>query len=125
MQEDGPVQAQLRMTGTRKSDRKSKLWKNIMQEWNMQYVNIARCPGSATRVFTSNERLANQLKKNETDDPQVGEIGEVGKLEEKIATGGPQGRKIMKKVVTGDRKVGELVQKIQINEQKLDKSGDR
>ena len=31
-------------------------------------------PGSATRVFTSSERLANQLKKNETDDPKVGEI---------------------------------------------------
>ena len=58
------------------SDRKSKLWKNIslkraMQEWSMKNVNIARCPGSATRVFTSSERLANQLKKNETDDPQV------------------------------------------------------
>ena len=31
-------------------------------------------PGSATRVFTSSERLSNQLKKNETDDPKVEEL---------------------------------------------------
>ena len=54
-------------------------------------------PGSALRVFTSSERLANQLK--------VNEIGEVGKLVKNIETRAPQARKIMKKVETGDRKV--------------------
>ena len=30
------------------------------KNWNMKYVDVARSPGSATRVFTSSERLANQ-----------------------------------------------------------------
>ena len=53
-----------------------KLWRDMslkraIQNWNMKYVDIVRSPGSAIRVFTSNERLANQLKTNE--------IREVGK----------------------------------------------
>ena len=46
--------------------------KRAMQNWNMKYVDIARSPESAMRVFTSSERLANHLK--------INEIGEVGKL---------------------------------------------
>ena len=52
----------------------------------MKYVDIARSARSALRVFTSSERLANQLKTNE--------VGEVGNL--------------MKKLETGDMKVEEL-----------------
>ena len=47
--------------------------KRATQDWNMKYVDIARSPGSAAREFTSSERLANQLKINET-----GEVGEIG-----------------------------------------------
>ena len=50
----------------------------------MTYVDVVRSPGSARRVFTSSERLANRLKKNEMDDPKVVEIGGVGKLATKI-----------------------------------------
>ena len=62
------------------SDSKSKLWKDrslkrSIQNWNMKYVDVARNPGSALRVLTSSERLANQLK--------INEIGEVGKLVKK------------------------------------------
>ena len=59
----------------------------------MKYVDVARNPGSALRLCTSSERLANQLKiemgapkigklvkKNEMGEPKVGKIGEVGKL---------------------------------------------
>ena len=63
----------------------------------MKHVDIARSAGSAIRVFTSSERLANHLK--------INEIGEVGKLLKRIETGGPQARKIIKKVETGDKKV--------------------
>ena len=45
------------------SDNKSKLWKDMslkraIQNLNMKYVDVARSPGSALRVFTSSERLA-------------------------------------------------------------------
>ena len=51
-------------------DSKSKLWKDMclkraIQNWNMKYVDVARSPGSALRVFTSSEQLANQVKTNE------------------------------------------------------------
>ena len=54
----------------------SKLWRDMslkraIQNWNMKCVDIVRSPGSAIRVFPSNERLAKLLKTNE--------IGEVGK----------------------------------------------
>ena len=79
------------------SDSKSKKWKDMslkraMQNWNMKCVDVARSPGSALRVFTSSERLANHLKSNEIGevgnlvtksemgDPKVGKIGAVGKL---------------------------------------------
>ena len=44
------------------SGSKSKLWRDMslkraIQTWNMKYVDIARSPGSAIRVFTSCERL--------------------------------------------------------------------
>ena len=60
---------------------KSKLWRDIslrraLQNWNMKHVDVARSPGSALRVFTSSERLANHLK--------INEIGEVGSLVTKI-----------------------------------------
>ena len=63
------------------SGSKSKLWRDMslkraVQNWNVEYVGVVRNPGSAMRV-TSSERLANQLRKNEMDDPKVGEIGEV------------------------------------------------
>ena len=49
---------------------KSKLWKDMslmraIQYGNMKYVDIARSPLSAIRVFSSSGRLANQLKINE------------------------------------------------------------
>ena len=55
------------LVGIPKKGSKSKLWKDMslkraIREWNMKYVDIARSPGSAIRVFTSSERLANQLK---------------------------------------------------------------
>ena len=69
------------------SDSKSKLWRDLslkraIQNWNMKYVDIARSPGSALRVFTSSERLANQLK--------INEIREVGKWVKKIEMGAPK-----------------------------------
>ena len=48
----------------------------------MKYVDIARGPGSAIRVFTSSERVANQLKINET--------GEFGQLVTKAETNAPK-----------------------------------
>ena len=47
--------------------------KRAIQDWNMKCVDIARSPGSAPRVFTSSERLANQLKINE-----IREVEEIG-----------------------------------------------
>ena len=57
--------------------------------------------------------------KNEMDVPQVGKVGVVVKLVKRIETSGPQARQIMKKVETGDWKVGDLVKKIQINGPKI------
>ena len=48
--------------------------KRAIQNWNMKYVATVRSPGSAIRVFTSSERLANHLKINET--VEFGKIGE-------------------------------------------------
>ena len=89
------------------SDSKSKLWRDLslkraIQNWNMKYVDIVRSPGSVLRVFTSSERLANQLMTNEIGEvgklvtkievvaPKVGNIGEVGKLVKKIEMGAPK-----------------------------------
>ena len=47
-------------------------------------LTLVRSPGSAIKVFTSSERLANQLKKNEMDDPTVEKNEEVGTLATKI-----------------------------------------
>ena len=50
------------------------------------------------------------VKKNETDDPTVGKVGEVGKLVKRIEMGGPQARQLMRKVETGgqeSRRIGE------------------
>ena len=52
----------------------------------MKYVDVARSPGSALRVFTSSERLANQLK--------INEIGDVGELVTKIEMGASKIRKM-------------------------------
>ena len=46
--------------------------KRAMQNWNIKYVDSVRSQESALRVFTSRERLANQMS--------VNEIGEVGTL---------------------------------------------
>ena len=107
------------------SGSKSKLWRDMnlkraLQDWNMEYVDSPRSPGSAVSVFTSSERLTGQLKINE-----IREVGElvtetetnapnIGKLVRKIEMGDPLARKLIKKVETGDRKVGELVKKVQI-----------
>ena len=69
------------------SGSKLKLWtvvslKRAIQDWNMKCVDIARSPGSATRVFTSCERLAKQLK--------INEITEVGELVTKTETNAPE-----------------------------------
>ena len=42
---------------------RSKLWKDMslkraMKNWNLKYVDVARSPGSALRVFTSSKRAA-------------------------------------------------------------------
>ena len=121
--------------------------KRAIQNWNMKYVYIVRSPGSALRVFTSSERLANQLKINDigevgkpvtkiemecSENRKIGEggvrwmiqklkIGVVGQLVKRIEMDGPQTRKLMKKVETGDGKVRELVQKIQANDPKVGK----
>ena len=107
--------------------------KRATQNWNMKYVDVVRSPGSALRVFTSSERLANHMKinengesenvkKTEMGDPKVGTNGGVvGKLVRKIEIGGPQAGKLMKKVETGDMKVGELTTKIQMNDRKVGK----
>ena len=64
------------------SDGKSKLWRDLSLMRPIQKLehetcfDIARSPVSALRVFTSSERLPNQLKFNE--------IGEVGKFVMKI-----------------------------------------
>ena len=46
----------------------------------MKYVDIARSPGSALRVFTNSERFANQMKINE-----IGEAGHLVKKSERCA----------------------------------------
>ena len=123
--------------------------KRAIQNWNMKYVDLVRSPGSAFRVFTSSQRLANQLKineiregreqvtriemgaprigklvkKNEMDVPEVEKLGAVGNLMKRIETGGPQARTLMKQVETFDREVGELVKKIQINDPKVERVG--
>ena len=111
------------------SGSESKLWRDMslklaIQDWNVKYVDVARSPGSKIRVFTSSERLANQLKKTEMDVPKVEEVEVVGKLVERIHMGSPQARKRMKNVKTGDRKVGELVKRIQMNDPKVGKDGN-
>ena len=50
-------------------DSKSKLWKDVDLKrathiWIMKYVDIVRSPETALRVFTSSERLENQIKIN-------------------------------------------------------------
>ena len=107
------------------SDSKSKLWKGMslkwaIHNWNVKYVDVARSPGSALRVFTSSGRLANQLKNNnigkggrlvkktEMGDSKVGKVGEVGKLVKKIEMGDPKIGKSVQKTEMGDSKVGKV-----------------
>ena len=61
------------------------------------------------------------VKNNVMDDLKVGKIGEVGKLVKRIEMGGPQARKLMKNVETGDGRVGELVKTIQMNDPQVEK----
>ena len=87
------------------SDSKSKLWrdtslKRTIKNWNMKCVDIVKTPGSALRVFTSSERLANQLK--------IKEFGEVGKLVTKTEMNAPKIGKVVKKNWMDDRKVGNI-----------------
>ena len=65
------------------SSSKSKLWRDMslkraMQNSSMKYVDVVTNPGSAIRVFTSSERLANQLKETEMDDRIVERSWKVG-----------------------------------------------
>ena len=55
---------------------------------------------------------------------KVEQVGVLGKLVKRIAMGGPQARKTMKKVETGDRIVGEMVNKIQMNDPKIGNVGN-
>ena len=76
------------------SGSKSKLWRDMslkraVQDWNMKYVDVARSPGSALRVFTSSERLVNQLT--------INEIREVGEMVTKTETNAPNIGKLVKK----------------------------
>ena len=115
VQEDGPIQEECREGQEQESGFKAERRRHCrrlrqqvtaverhefetraMQNWNMKNVNVARSPGSGLRVFTSSERLANQMKINEN--------GEVGKLVKKIGMGGPQAGKLMKNVETGGMK---------------------
>ena len=107
------------------SGSKSKLWRDLsleraIQNWNMKYVDISRSPGSALRMFTSSERLANRLT--------INKIGDVGKLVKTSEMGDPKvGNfgvgKLVERIEMGDMKFGELVKKIQMNEPKVGKVG--
>ena len=89
----GPLWVHCRRIRQQVKDVKNMDLNRATQNWNMKCVS----PRSALRVFTSSERLGNQLKTNE--------IGEVGKLVTKIE-------------MDGGNTVGELVRKIQMNELK-------
>ena len=104
------------------SDSKSNLWKDVdlrraIQDWNMKYVNVARSPGSAIRVFTSSERLANQLK--------IGQIREVGDSVTKIETNAPKrGTSVKKNEMNGPKvveigEVGTFVRKIEMGDPRI------
>ena len=68
-------------------------WKRAVKNWNMKYVDIARSPVSALRVFTSSERLANQTR--------INEIGEVGKLVKRTEMDAPRiGKFVIQKLGT-------------------------
>ena len=100
------------------SGSKSKLWRDLslkraMQDWNMKCVDIARSPGSAIRVFTSSERLANQLK--------INEIREVGELVTKTETNAPKKGKLVRKFEMGDPKNGKSVKKNEMDDPKVGK----
>ena len=80
------------------SDSKSKLWKDrslkrAIPNWSMKCVDVARSAGSASRVFTCSERLANQLK--------INEIGQVGKLVKQSEMGDSKGGNMMRKIGSG------------------------
>ena len=125
-------------------DSKSQLWKDValkraMQHWNMKYVDIARSPVSALRVFTSSERLANQMKiseigearigklvkKSEMGDPKAGRMRKFGKLVQKSEMGDPKaGRmrnfgKLVQKIEMSYPKTGKLVKKNEMGDPKV------
>ena len=93
--------------------------KRAVQNWNMKYVDLARSPESALRVFTSSERLAIHLK--------INEIGEVGKLVTMMEMDAPRIGKLVKTSEMGDPraekigKSGKLVQKIGMGDPKTGK----
>ena len=96
---------------------KSKLWRDMslkraIQDWNMKSVDVARRPGPAIRVFTSSERLANQLK--------INEMKEVGELVTKTVTDTPEIGKSVKKNEIDDSKVGKVGESWKIGEEDLD-----
>ena len=70
--------------------------KRAMQNWNMKYVDIARSPESALRVFTSSERLPNQML--------ISEIEEVGKLVKRTDMDATRTGKLVKKSEMGNPK---------------------
>ena len=85
------------------SDSKLKIWNDVsltraIQNWNKNCVGVARSPGSALRVLTSIERLANQLKTHE--------IGEAGKHVTKIVMDSPEVAKLVKKTKMDAPKTG-------------------
>ena len=76
----------------------------------MKYVDVVRSPGSAIRVFTSSETLANQLK--------INEIGEIGELVKKIQMDGPKVGKIWKLVRHGQGEEDEFIKEAREKELK-------
>ena len=88
--------------------------KRAIQNWSLEYVDVVRSPGSAVRVFTSSERLANQLK--------INEITEVGEQVMKTETNAPKIGKLVRKNEMGDPRVGELVKKNQMDVPRVGKS---
>ena len=71
-------------------------------KWNI----IVRSPKSALRVFTSSERLANQMKINEMDAPRVGTLVKKSELSDsKVEKAGKVGT-LVQKVEMGDTKTG-------------------
>ena len=101
-----------------------------MQNWNVKYVDVARSPESALRMFTRSERPARRswkigeedrdgcsenwklLKMSEMGDSKVGNIGKVRKLVQKIEMGDPKTGKLVRKIEMSGPQAEKLMKKM-------------